>query len=340
MNIQEHEEALRKISPEELKKFNEDYGGGDLTVEQRVRNFVDESKHEAQICQLLNLKTESQKVTDATVKLASSQGGGYLKELESQVEGKKKMPNTNIRLFVSHSSRDVTFVEALIDLLRAALNLDVSQIRCTSVDGYRLPGGADTNEQLKQEVYDAESFIGVISTDSIRSIYVVFELGARWGAKRSLIPLIAPGSNTAVLRGPLSGINALNSTSRSQLSQLLDDLSRELSLILQPASSFQRHIDTIINLTSTPSEIIEETEPVLKKSDYELVKTEGGAVVYKSKAEPAHFACPSCFKSEIHILQDRRNVSGLFICPGCKTAYPVEPATTIPRKVISEGINI
>ena len=68
MNIQEYEKALRKKSTEELKKFNEDYGGGDLTVEQRVRNFVDGSHHEARMCQLLNLKTESQKITDATVK--------------------------------------------------------------------------------------------------------------------------------------------------------------------------------------------------------------------------------------------------------------------------------
>lgn len=72
MNIQEYEAALQKLSPEELKKFNEDYGGGDLTVEQRVRNFVDESQHEARMCQLLKLKTESQKITDSTVKSAEA----------------------------------------------------------------------------------------------------------------------------------------------------------------------------------------------------------------------------------------------------------------------------
>lgn len=265
-------------------------------------------------------------------------GREYIKELESQAEGKREMPSTNIRLFISHSSRDVTFVQALIDLLRASLNLDVSQIRCTSVDGYRLPGGANTNEQLKQEVHDAEEFIGVISTESIKSLYVVFELGARWGANRSLIPLIAPGANTDVLGGPLVGINALNSTNRSQLSQLLDDLSRELSLALQPASSFQRHIETIINLSpTTPSEIIEETESTLKQSNYELIETEGGAVVYKSKSGTAHFACPSCFNNEIHILQDRRVVSGDFDCPGCKTAFPVKPAIKKARRVVSKG---
>jgi hypothetical protein len=61
-----------------------------------------------------------------------------------------------------------------------------------SIDGYRLPGGADTDIQLRQEVHEADAFIGVISSHSISSLYVAFELGARWGAGRPLIPLITP----------------------------------------------------------------------------------------------------------------------------------------------------
>ena len=268
-------------------------------------------------------------------------GREYIKELESQYGEKAEMSTTNIRLFISHSSCDVTFVQALIDLLRAALNLDASEIRCTSVDGYRLPGGANTNEQLKQEVHDAEAFIGVISSASIKSIYVVFELGARWGANRSLIPLMAPGANTDVLGGPLTSINALSSTNRAQLSQLLDDLSRELSIPLQPAASFQRQVDAIINLPQESySGISQETESVLDKSNYELVETEGGAVVYKSKSGTAHFACPNCFQKEIKILQDRRVISGVFDCPNCKASFPVKPAKKISRRVISKGVEI
>lgn len=244
------------------------------------------------------------------------QGREYLKQLKSQSDGKKEMASTNIRLFISHSSRDKAFVQALIDLLRAALNIDASQVRCTSIDGYRLPGGANTNEQLKQEVHAAEAFIGIISSESIKSLYVAFELGARWGANRSLIPLLAPGASTDVLGGPLTGINALDSTNRSQISQLLDDLSRELAIPLQPTPSFQRHIEAIINLPPIiSSENLELSETTLKQSNYELVETEGGAVVYKSKTNPIHFACPSCFNKEIHILQDRRVVSGVYDCP-------------------------
>ena len=175
------------------------------------------------------------------------EGREYLDVLKTQSEEPKEMPESAIRLFISHSSKDSLFVQALIDLLRAALNLGSTQIRCTSIDGYRLPGGANTNEQLKQEVHHADAFIGVISPESINSIYVVFELGARWGANLPLIPLIAPGTNNDVLKGPLAGINAL-SANRSQLYQLVYDLSQELKLELEPSASFERHIENIISI--------------------------------------------------------------------------------------------
>jgi predicted RNA-binding Zn-ribbon protein involved in translation (DUF1610 family) len=64
--------------------------------------------------------------------------------------------------------------------------------------------------------------------------------------------------------------------------------------------------------------LFEKNEWKQKILNYELVETSGGAVVYKSKAGTQHYACPSCIeRNEIHILQDRRVMSGDFDCPGC-----------------------
>lgn len=251
----------------------------------------------------------------------------------------KEMKKSDILLFISHSSRDIDFVESLIDLIRSALNIDTSKIRCTSVDGYRLPGGANTNEQLKQEVHETTAFIGVLSDQSIKSVYVVFELGARWGANKSMIPVIAPGASKEVLDGPLSGINALDGTNRSQLMQLIDELASELSIEQQPPASYQRHLDKILSFHQPePGRAQEKLSHSLYQNNYELITTEGGAVVYKSKTEPAHFACPNCYKDEISILQDRRVVSGIFDCPRCKNTFPIKPAQKVKRRVISRGI--
>ena len=72
-------------------------------------------------------------------------------------------------LFISHSSKDVQVVEALVDLFRAALPLAPEKIRCSSLDGYRLPGGADIDTHLRREVPAATAFVGVISHNSLRS---------------------------------------------------------------------------------------------------------------------------------------------------------------------------
>ena len=62
-------------------------------------------------------------------------------------------------------------------------------------------------------------------------------------------------------------------------------------------------------------------------AEYELKETHGGAVVYQFKGKPTHYVCPSCInKREIHILQDRRVMSGSFDCPGCGKLFPVKPS--------------
>ena len=83
-----------------------------------------------------------------------------------------------VKVFISHSSNDVQLAKPLIDLLRSALRLRASEIRCTSVPGYKLPGGAETDEQIREELLDAPVFIGLVTEASLESKYVLFELGA------------------------------------------------------------------------------------------------------------------------------------------------------------------
>lgn len=153
-----------------------------------------------------------------------------------------------IRLFISHSSSDAPLAVAVVELIRAALNLPAEAIRCTSVDGYRLPGGARTEEQLRREVHDAEAFIGIVSVASIRSTYVLFELGARWGAGRHLLPVLAPGVGPDVLSGPISGISSLRADSPAQLHQLVGDIGRELGVAPGPPASYVTHIDRLVQI--------------------------------------------------------------------------------------------
>ena len=151
-----------------------------------------------------------------------------------------------MKIFISHSTRDIGIVVPLIDLLRSALNLRASDIRCTSVDGYRLPAGARTDDQLRAEVVASEAFIGVLSPASDDSMYVAFELGARWGARKQLIPLLVHGALTDLLTGPLASLNALAADSDAQLHQLVGDLANVLNAPSDSPAAYGKHVSAVV----------------------------------------------------------------------------------------------
>lgn len=174
------------------------------------------------------------------------EGRQYLAQYrESDKPGAAPTMASSVKIFISHTSDDIDFVGCLVALIESALHLPASAIRCTSLDGYRLPGGADTDETLRREVRESATFVGVISERSLQSLYVAFELGARWGAERHLVPVLVPGAPAAVLKGPLSGLNALRADNRAQLHQLVTELAAELGVSPQPASVYEKHIERV-----------------------------------------------------------------------------------------------
>jgi len=151
-----------------------------------------------------------------------------------------------IDVFISHSSQDEALAARVIDLLRSALNLRAESIRCTSVDGYRLRIGANSDEEIRDEVLGARAFVGILSSMSLSSAYVLFELGARWGTRKHLAPLLAPGMTAHALRGPVSGLNALSCETAAQLHQLVQDLGKVLETHPEEPQVYQAKIDAIV----------------------------------------------------------------------------------------------
>lgn len=169
-------------------------------------------------------------------------------------QNKKKMtkkPSANkskvIKIFISHSNKDAGVAEKVINLLRSALNLTEDDIRCTSVNGYRLKGGTDTNISLKGEIFSCELLIGLISANSMQSHYTLFELGARWGANKPMLPLIIDAKGTEILGGPLKGINALDAHDVGQVLQFVSDAGGYLNKPAGNASAYHTHIQSLID---------------------------------------------------------------------------------------------
>lgn len=163
-----------------------------------------------------------------------------------------------VKVFISHCSQDSPIAQALAELFRTAMHLSKSDIRCTSVDGYRLPAGANTDEQLRREVLEAHVLVGLVSHQSFESAYVLFELGARWGKNSFMAPVLAPGVAMSVLRGPLSALNALSCESASQVHQLVFDIASQLGVPLEPAAAYQELVEAV---THSRSNVQQEKSP-------------------------------------------------------------------------------
>ena len=152
-----------------------------------------------------------------------------------------------LKVFISHSSNDAELAAGLVNLIRSALNLSAREIRCTSVEGYKLSGGADTDETIRDELLEAPVFVGLISDASFESAYVLFELGARWGAKKRLVPLLAHGVETSILKGPISGINALRCDKEADLYQFVGEASEHLEINAESPAAYQSLIKAVAN---------------------------------------------------------------------------------------------
>jgi TIR domain len=134
------------------------------------------------------------------------------------------------RLFISHRHKDSAVVEALVRLLEAAFEVTQSDLRCTSVQPYRLKAGDRFAERLRTELQSAEAVLGIISPDVKESSYVLFELGASWGRSGRTFPLLISGATAADVPAPIHDLHTLSLLSEHECHQLIDDLGDVTSL--------------------------------------------------------------------------------------------------------------
>jgi hypothetical protein len=126
----------------------------------------------------------------------------------------------------------------------------------------------------------------------MKSVYVMFELGARWGAKRDLAPIMVAGTQPSDLKAPLSGIHSIDGTSESDLHQLLADMGTKLSTPVEGAATYGRALRSFIDVSNVN---LKAAEVKVTKAKDEFVEARGA--LFKRKPGGGYHEvvyCPSC----------------------------------------------
>jgi hypothetical protein len=91
--------------------------------------------------------------------------------------------NRSVRVFLSYADADRTYARHLQEILSPFANF-----RVFTSDA--LSAGEDWTPKLRDEIARSDVFVVLISPTSVRSAWVLQELGAAWGLNKPIVPVL------------------------------------------------------------------------------------------------------------------------------------------------------
>jgi hypothetical protein len=151
-----------------------------------------------------------------------------------------------IKVFISHCVADDALASAVADCLVGATSLNADEVRCTSSLAYRLPAGRDFAQTLREDIGDDSVVIGLITRHTLASSWVLFELGAAWGARKKIIPIVTDEVDVKPLPSPVSGRDIARVTAIRDVAQFIDEVSFMVNVTPRAVAQIAEAIDKLI----------------------------------------------------------------------------------------------
>jgi len=154
-------------------------------------------------------------------------------------------------IFVSHKESDADVAGALVQFLRSCIDIPENKIRCTSVPGYQLPFGTTVSGQLKKDLDSSNAVFVLLTSASLQSPWVLFELGASWALGKVIVPILGAGVSLSDLPGPLKEYQAIRADDTNAAARLRDaitQVSQELEINEKGGGGAQKALDTLLDV--------------------------------------------------------------------------------------------
>lgn len=129
-------------------------------------------------------------------------------------------------VFISHSSKDSAYAEQVVSLLAECIDFGAGEVVCTSAEGYGLEFGTKFEKKLRKSIEAAEVVIALVSPNSLASLFCTFEIGAAWGLRKPLKPVLLPGVQQSVIQRPLSSLHFLEWSNELGWVQLVAEVAK------------------------------------------------------------------------------------------------------------------
>lgn len=160
-----------------------------------------------------------------------------------------------VKIFISHSSRDMAFVQPLVELF-AHIGLNEDNMFCSSVSGYNVPLDINIYDYLKEQFqnYDLR-VIFVLSENYYNSPASLNEMGAAWVLQHRYTSVLLPQFDFRDVKGVIDQmrisikLDSDKSELKARLNELRDTLASEFDLKLSLSSQniWERHRDEFVD---------------------------------------------------------------------------------------------
>ena len=160
-----------------------------------------------------------------------------------------------MKIFISHSSKDLTFVQALVDLFED-IGLNEENMFCSSIPGYNIPLDKNIYDYLKEQFQNYNLHVIFVLSDNYYSSPVsLAEMGAAWVLQQRYTSVLLPQFNFKDIKGVIDQIRIsikLDSEKmelRARLNELRNTLIEEFGLrsSLNSQNIWERNRDKFID---------------------------------------------------------------------------------------------
>lgn len=155
-----------------------------------------------------------------------------------------------MKIFVSHSEKNVDIATALVNYLLSGLIIDDKDIRASSVAGHGFKFG-DLKNNIKNDLDEAPILIALVTKESLESYWVMMELGAAWILSKKMIPILASDIRHNDLHEIIKAnhyIEISNDNASAKLSEMIAELSSDLRIEQKNGGKRQACLEKFINL--------------------------------------------------------------------------------------------